>query len=132
MEWKQTIYNQLQQRNKKERDVYAEIVKHCKSFLIKDKIHLLFSIDNRLIEHHSIILLRCTEQERDIHTLRQEKTDLEKNNIMYELNISTREKKEHKIFIFSGPGHDVNKKLELEYTKAKDEILTLLRERSDV
>lgn len=29
MDWKQKIYHQLQERNKKERDVYAEIVKHC-------------------------------------------------------------------------------------------------------
>lgn len=29
MEWKQVIFNQLQERNRKERDVYAEIVKHC-------------------------------------------------------------------------------------------------------
>ncbi len=30
MEWKQTIFNQLRERNRQERDVYAEIVKHCK------------------------------------------------------------------------------------------------------
>lgn len=30
MEWKQTIYTQLKALNRKERDVYAEIVKHCK------------------------------------------------------------------------------------------------------
>jgi hypothetical protein len=30
MEWKQIIFNQLQTRNKIERDVYVEIVKHCK------------------------------------------------------------------------------------------------------
>jgi hypothetical protein len=33
MEWKQTIFNQLRERNRQERDVYAEIVKHCKLFL---------------------------------------------------------------------------------------------------
>ena len=30
MDWKQTIFNQLRERNRQERDVYAEIVKHCK------------------------------------------------------------------------------------------------------
>jgi len=32
MEWKQTIFNQLQERNRYERDIYAEIVKHCMIF----------------------------------------------------------------------------------------------------
>ena len=31
MEWKQNIFNQLKERNRQER-VYADIVKHCKSF----------------------------------------------------------------------------------------------------
>ncbi len=30
MEWKQTIFNQLHERNRQERDIYAEIVKHCR------------------------------------------------------------------------------------------------------
>jgi hypothetical protein len=30
MEWKQTIFNQLRERNRQERDVYADIVKNCK------------------------------------------------------------------------------------------------------
>jgi len=38
-------------------------------------------LDNRLIENYSIILARCTDQERDILTLRQENTDLQKNSV---------------------------------------------------
>jgi hypothetical protein len=34
MKWKQTIVNQLRERNTQERDVYAEIVKNCKLFEI--------------------------------------------------------------------------------------------------
>ncbi len=30
MEWKQTIFNQLRERNRQERDAYADIFKHCK------------------------------------------------------------------------------------------------------
>ncbi|UJR27539.1 hypothetical protein I4U23_008821 [Adineta vaga] len=90
----------LWKRNRQDRDVYAEIVKHY----------------NRLIENYSIILLRCTDQERDILSLRQENTDLQKNSV-------------------SVAGLSVNDKvktLENDYMKAKDEILSLLRERGDI
>ncbi|CAF1013663.1 unnamed protein product [Adineta ricciae] len=100
MEWKQIIYNQLRERNRYERDVYAEVVRHY----------------NRLIENYSIILLRCTEQERDILSLRQENTDLQKNSVS----------------VAGLPVNDKVKTLENDYMKAKDEILTLLRERGDI
>ncbi|CAF0731003.1 unnamed protein product, partial [Didymodactylos carnosus] len=100
MDWKADILRQIKERNRKERDIYAEIVKHY----------------NRLIENHSIILLRCTEQEKDILSLRQENTDLQKNSV-------------------SLAGLTVNEKIksvEDNYMKAKDEVLTLLRERGEV
>ncbi|CAF3404607.1 unnamed protein product [Rotaria sp. Silwood1] len=100
MEWKQKIFNQLQERNRQERDVYAEIVKHY----------------NRLTENYSTILVRCTEQERDILTLRQENTDLQKNSVS----------------VAGLPVNDKVRTLENDYMKAKDEILTLLRERGDM
>ncbi|CAF1135469.1 unnamed protein product [Rotaria sordida] len=100
MEWKQKIFNQLQERNRQERDVYAEIVKHY----------------NRLTENYSTILVRCTDQERDILTLRQENTDLQKNSVS----------------VAGLPVNDKIKTLENDYMKAKDEILTLLRERGDM
>ncbi|CAF3059818.1 unnamed protein product [Rotaria sp. Silwood2] len=55
MEWKQTILNQLQERNRQERNVYEEIVKHY----------------NRVIENYSKLFIRFTERERDILTLCQ-------------------------------------------------------------
>ncbi|CAF4332014.1 unnamed protein product [Rotaria socialis] len=100
MEWKQKIYRQLQERNKQERDVYAEIVKHY----------------NRLIENYSTLLIRCTDQERDILALRQENSDLQKNSVS----------------LGSLPVNDKIRTLEHDYMKAKDEILTLLRERGDM
>ncbi|CAF3877653.1 unnamed protein product, partial [Rotaria sp. Silwood2] len=100
MEWKQKIFNQLQERNKRERDAYAEIVKHY----------------NRLTENYSTILVRCTDQERDILTLRQENTDLQKNSVS----------------VAGLPVNDKIRTLENDYMKAKDEILTLLRERGDM
>ncbi|CAF0836426.1 unnamed protein product [Adineta steineri] len=100
MEWKQIIYNQLRERHRQEQDIYSEIVKHY----------------NRLIENYSIILLRCTEQERDILSLRQENTDLQKNSVS----------------VAGLPVNDKVKTLEHDYMKAKDEILTLLRERGDI
>ena len=39
--------------------------------------------DNRLLENYSITLMRCTEQEREIQTLRQENTELQKNSARY-------------------------------------------------
>lgn len=32
MDWKQSILTQLQEKNRLERDVYSDIVKHCESF----------------------------------------------------------------------------------------------------
>ncbi|CAF3236892.1 unnamed protein product [Rotaria sp. Silwood2] len=55
MEWKQTILNQLQERNRQERNVYEEIVKHY----------------NRVMENYSKLFIRFTERERDILTLCQ-------------------------------------------------------------
>ena len=36
MDWKQTIIRQLHEKNRVERDVYAEIVKHCAFSSIKN------------------------------------------------------------------------------------------------
>lgn len=100
MDWKQTIIRQLHEKNRVERDVYAEIVKHY----------------NRLVENYSVILVRCTEQEREILSLRQENTDLQRNSVS----------------VAGLPVNDKVKALETEYMKVKDEILTLLRERTEM
>ncbi len=42
------------------------------------------NIDNHLIDNYSIILLRCTDQEREILSLRQENIDLKINPPKYE------------------------------------------------
>jgi hypothetical protein len=85
MEWKQNIFKQLKERNRQER-VYADIVKHCKSFerFYSVVFFLLINIDNHLTENYSIILLRCTDQERDISALRQENNELQKSSVRYE------------------------------------------------
>ncbi len=49
-----------------------------------DKIIPFMNIDNHLIDNYSIILLRCTDQERDISSLRQQINDLEKKIVKYE------------------------------------------------
>jgi hypothetical protein len=49
-----------------------------------DKIIPFMNIDNHLIDNYSIILLRCTDQEREILSLRQENIDLKINPPKYE------------------------------------------------
>lgn len=87
MDWKQTIISQLRERSRQERDVYAEIVKHCKfnKWIREKKSYCVLNIeDNRVIDNYSILLLRSTEQESVITSLRQEVTDLQKNSVKYE------------------------------------------------
>ena len=87
MAWKQAIQQQLQEKNRFERDVYAEVVKHCKSSLAEcfhdrwwNPTENRVDLDNRLSENYSVTLVRCTEQEREILALRQENNDLQKNS----------------------------------------------------
>ena len=67
MDWKQTILRQLHEKNRVERDVYAEIVKHCACSLPREaelsESKVRSHLDNRLIENYSVTLVRCTEQE---------------------------------------------------------------------
>ena len=42
---------------------------------------VFLAADNRLIENYSVVLVRCTDQERDILSLRQENTDLQRSNV---------------------------------------------------
>ena len=58
------------------------IVSHCQLNALR--IESAVDLDNRLIENYSVTLVRCTEQERDILTLRQENTDLQKNSARWE------------------------------------------------
>lgn len=139
MDWKQAIHQQLQEKNRFERDVYAEVVKHCRpslfTFRCWNPTEDLVDLDNRLSENYSVTLLRCTEQEREILALRQENNDLQKNSARWTDRSMMSRCSSWFYSICSVAGLSVNdkvKSLENDYMKLKDEILTLLRERTEV